>query len=287
MRPHPYLLQQVTQNARPFLVKASHIPISPSSPIFIHHNKILSIKTTSLNKIQSQTQYQNILKSIVFGGFYSKYRKFESLIPFELFISGNNNNKLILDGTIDWAILPRKALTGYKGIALNVSQKKTPWKSGLATLIRSGYIHISGRGEAFINSSGDVHTIKLEAGEQIIVRRDGIVALSVNGKELGEATEPVKFGDNTYEEIELNQNESIKSENELKDIAIGTWNTLRKGGQWLWDQVTKDEFVRIKGPRNVILSSDVSTSFEFNKNSDDIGLTETLIQKAKNSTFEH
>lgn len=273
----PLLNSLTTRSSIPQIVKTSIIPLSPSQPIHVHHNKILSIKTQSLSKISSRAQYNNPISSLLFGGFLNKYRKFESIIPSEILLVGVNN-KVSLDGTIDWAIFPKDALTSYSGMALNVKLNRIPWSSGLSSILKQGYLHISGRGDVYLKSFGEIYTVQLQQGEEIIVRQKGVVGISVNGEELGNCCEPVTLGNH---DVETKEFEVEKSDNELKDMLLGALDTFGKAWRYIIGKFGKDEFVRVKGPRSLILTSDVSTKFEFNyNNGDQIEKVEKQLQRS-------
>ncbi len=280
MKPQlPLLNAQPTQRIIPQIIKSSIIPLQPSQPIHIHHNKILSIKTESLSKISSKTQYNNPLGSFLYGGFYSKYRKFESIIPSEILLAGQNNNKLRLDGLIDWAIFPKDALISYSGVALNVSLHRIPWGSGLSSLLRLGYLHISGRGDVYLQNNGEIYTVNLGKDEEIIVRKNGIVGISVNGDELGNCCESIALSNH---EVQKESQEVVveKSENELKDLFWNTYHGIGKTLRYLVGLIGKDDFVKVRGPRSLILTSNVSTKFEFPRRDNEIEITEQQLNKS-------
>ncbi|CAM9010341.1 unnamed protein product [Wickerhamomyces anomalus] len=280
MKPQlPLLNAQPTQRIIPQIIKSSIIPLQPSQPIHIHHNKILSIKTESLSKISSKTQYNNPLGSLLYGGFYLKYRKFESIIPSEILLAGQNNNKLRLDGLIDWAIFPKDALISYSGVALNVSLHKIPWGSGLSSLLKLGYLHISGRGDVYLQNHGEIYTVNLGEKEEIIVRKNGVVGISVNGDELGSCCDAVALSNH---EVQKESQEVVagKSENELKDLFWNTYHGIGKTLRYLVGLIAKDDFVKVRGPRSLILTSNVSTKFEFPRRDNEIEITEQQLNKS-------
>lgn len=266
----------------PVLLKTSKIPLLPSQPIHIHHNKILSIKTQSLSKISAKTQYSNPLGSLFLGGFNTKYRRFESIVPSELLLSGANNNKLRLDGLIDWAIFPKNALISYSGIALHTQLSRIPWSSGLSSLLKLGYLHLSGRGDVYLQNNGEVYTATLGVDEEIVVRKSGIVGISVNGDELGKCCEPVSLKNHEVESVKEEEEEVVKkkTDNELKDMFWGAIGSLGNAWSYLVGLIGKDEFIKVKGPRSLILTSDGSTRFQFPKRDDEIEITEQQLQKS-------
>lgn len=260
------------------ITKTSKIPLQPSLPIHIHHSKILSIKTPSISKINTQTQYHNPISSTLYGFLNTKFRRFESVVPAEFLVAGNVN-KLTLNGLIDWAILPRNGVVGYSGVALIRQLVRLPWKSGLSGFKKLGYVHFSGRGDVYIDSGREIYIVNLEGGEEIVVRKDGIVGVSVNGEELSSCCESIKFGE--HEETEVAVVEE-KSENELKDLFWNGVGALGKVWKWIVDSIGKDDFIKVKGPRTLILTSDVKTGFQFSKNDiDDIEITEQQIKKSQ------
>lgn len=254
------------------ITKTSKIQLQPSLPIHIHHSKILSIKTPSISKINTRIQYTNPVLSTLYGALNNKFRKFESVVNAEFLVAGHIN-KLTLNGLIDWAILPRNGVVGYSGVALIRQLVRLPWRSGLSGFKKLGYVHFSGRGDVYIDSGREIYIVNLEGGEEVVVRKDGIVGVSVNGEELGSCCQSVKFGEHV--------NEDTKSENELKDLFWNGIGVLKKSWKWVVNSIGRDDFIKIQGPRTLILTSDVKTGFQFNKNDvDDIEITEKQIKKS-------
>lgn len=270
----------------PILTKLSpsitKVQLVPSYPIFISKGSLLSIYSNKLSSISISNYYLEPVKRIINGLHSFKFEKVESTIPTIVLISSSLSNTKILklDGTKDWAVLPRDAILGYSGLSLNVQTKKLPkvinkrlkWfnfptkiKTGLSTPFKNGYSFISGRGDLLLKGEGELFTIELSKDEEFLIKRDNLIGISIN-EDLSECCEEYEIKKIKEEELEVEpivpndevtevvkKNETLeKFKDYFKSISLG-FNKLIKA---INNQLpSNNEYIKISGPREVIIKS--------------------------------
>lgn len=277
----------------------------PSVPIYLRKNALLSIygvDNSSLNSVKTLVEFVNPLVKFFYGGYISRYQKIISTMPFSMLISsssksfpwGSNKQKsfatLVLDGTNDWAILNKNSLQTYTGGTLNISMFKYPkliskklseylkvptnTETGLPKWNNFGYSLLTGRGQIGLVGNGTVYNITLKENEEILINRNNLLSISVNGPyDLENCI--VKYS------FPISNNDSIGSENET-EIQLNKDNIVEPNKFFQYWDMTKtfskrafkffrrtqgttynflvgnEEFVRVIGPRSLLLQSNSS-----------------------------
>lgn len=230
---------------------------------------------------------------------------------------------LALDGTDDWAILNRSALQVYTGGTLNVSLHRTPkyvnksvaaslqlpTKSltGLHSWNHRGFTMLSGRGQAGLVGEGSLYHIALKEGENVFINKRNLLALSVNGQtDLANCVVKYSFaGIDVSGESAVN---SLLSGTKNLPLDINEHHESPPGGFPYYWHLTKlyinalvkysskirakivnhfignQEFVKVVGPRSVLLQSSVSEFNSFLMPSTTTGKVETT-QARKSSDY--
>lgn len=184
----------------------------PSYPVYIKRGSLLSIYgpgENCLSSVRSQFVFLHPLWAMIYGGRTFQYQRLISTKSYSLLVSSIASsywfqralNKtfatLELDGTNDWAIFPRDALQIYSGSSLLISLHTLPSKisrklsqitstprqtsTGLFRWMQSGFTLLSGRGKAGIIATGSIYLINLKEGEDILINRKNLVAVTTNG----------------------------------------------------------------------------------------------------------
>lgn len=185
----------------------------PSVPIYVRKGSLLAVYgvgSSPVNSISSTLELLNPIKRFIFGGYSTSYQRIISTSPFSLLVSSkhrgfrfrtDDENKsfatLLLDGSSDWALLGRDSLQVFTGNALNINMYRIPKKvskklanslqvpsdtlTGLRRWNKSGYTLVSGRGQVGIVGCGSLYNINLSASEEVLVNKNNLLAVSVNG----------------------------------------------------------------------------------------------------------
>ncbi|CUM45012.1 Altered inheritance of mitochondria protein 24, mitochondrial [Debaryomyces fabryi] len=209
---------------------------------------------------------------------------------------------LLLDGTNDWAVLNNTALQAYTGGTLNVSMFRIPrniskslanslkitnaTETGLFRWNNLGYALLTGRGQVGLVGNGAIYNINLKENEEVLINRKNLLSISVNGpydlqnciiKYSFPISKPVIDTAISQKEVplQLNKDEITPSSkfNYYWDIFKGysshLINLFRRSKNSTYNfLVGNEDFVRVIGPRNILLQSNSASlhsrsSYEF------------------------
>lgn len=204
---------------------------------------------------------------------------------------------LALDGTKDWAILNRSSLQVFTGGTLNVTMHRTPKYvnktiaasfqlpskplTGLHSWNHCGFTMLSGRGQAGLVGEGSIYHIALKEGENVFVNKHNLLALSVNGQtDLANCVVKYSFaGKDVSEESTVNilssdtKNLSLDKKEDHYSPPGGFsyyWHLTKRyinamvkysskvRGKFVNHFIGNQEFVKVVGPRSILLQSSVS-----------------------------
>ncbi|KAH3683778.1 hypothetical protein WICPIJ_005253 [Wickerhamomyces pijperi] len=267
------------------------IKIVPSYPVHITKGSLLSLYGTSLKNIAFTNEWlESPLKRILYGFHSFRYQKLESTAPATSLITVDKDSTLStlsLNGTVDWAILSNDAIAGYSGATLRISTESVPryvkaeakkWftlsnntetKTGLYSFWRSGYSLVQGRGDVILKGYGSVFKVDLDADEQILIKKDNIIGISVNGDELSKCVSEHQ-GFNNFKPIEAAASVEEKS-TEIVEVTtmmqiqqyfrlfVQYANTAYRAFTQIFPK-SSDGYVNVVGPRTVLLQSDLAPS---------------------------
>ncbi|KAG7660532.1 AIM24 [[Candida] subhashii] len=282
----------------------------PSVPIYVRRGSLLSIyglqEISSISSVRSTLEFPKWFKKLIYGGFVSSYQKLISTTPFSILVtsisrtsgsSGSGQKSFVclsLDGTNDWAVLNRSAIQIYTGNSLNLdmhplprtisrklSQKlnisgRTP--TGLNSWKQLGYCLINGRGQVGLVGNGSVYNINLDDGEEILINKKNLLAITVNGSnDLQNCIVKYSFpvDEQVIEEVETpapvkstsSSTQWGKISNQLYHIQkyiSNFFGTIANYTNWGKSKtynilVGNQEFIKIIGPRNILLQSNTIT----------------------------
>lgn len=204
-----------------------------------------------------------------------------------------NKNKsfatLLLDGTNDWAVLNNTALQAYTGGTLNVSMFRIPkniskslanslkvtnaTETGLFRWNNLGYAFLTGRGQVGLVGNGAIYNINLKENEEVLINRKNLLSISVNGpydlqnciiKYSFPVSKPVIDTAMSQKEVpvQLNKDEITPSSKVtyywdiFKRYSNRLSNLFRRSKNSTYNfLVGNEDFVRVIGPRNLLLQS--------------------------------
>lgn len=262
---------------------------SPASvPLYVRKNSLLSVYG---GNVVSKMDYLLPIRRLFYGRFASGYQRLISTAPFSALVTANSRKSdlnrsfttLVVDGATDWAILEPRALQVYTGNALHVDMrvlprstsrklaKETSQKStGLFSWTRSGYTLLTGRGQVALAGNGSIFNVNVAAGEKVLVNRENLLGLTVNG--------PQDLSNCVYK-YELAKTEEPKREylayKDIHGLPISpvskffkyfsvTRDWIVRGLQYLnlvklvgLDVLSGRDFVNVTGPRNLLLQLNV------------------------------
>lgn len=246
----------------------------PSVPVYVRKGSLLSLYGTNSLAVKSNLQFLLPLSRLFYGGYASFYQKLHSTTPFSALISSStrtlfkksrNNTfaKLVLDGKNDWAILNKQALQLYTGNSLNINMFKLPAKvssklvkrvgevsTGLPKWNRLGYTLLSGRGQVGLVGNGSIYSINISQDEELLINYQNLLAITVNGPhDLQNCIARHSFP------VEQQIEPTPKNNFEHYWYKIKSWFSSGKSSTQNF-LVGNREFVRIIGPRNLLLESD-------------------------------
>lgn len=242
-------------------------------------------------------------------------------------VFGKNTSKLfvnlILDGGTDWAVLNKDAIQVYAGNSLNLGIFKIPnyiskklsrklkvssrSTTGLFSWFKMGYTLITGRGNVGLVGNGNIYNLNLNENEEILINKNNLLAITVNGPyDLPNCI--IKYQFPVKESVTAKKQEIIQKPKLLEPNAwgqiiyrvnqIGNWfKTIIKFVQkytigaretsynYL---VGNQEFIKIIGPRNLLLQSNVQNSYippirRSSSSSKVVNNTEPVLENKKSS----
>ncbi|ODV66585.1 hypothetical protein HYPBUDRAFT_111719 [Hyphopichia burtonii NRRL Y-1933] len=224
---------------------------------------------------------------------------------FSIFTKSNNKSfvSLNLDGINDWAILDNQALQVYTGNSLKVGMYKLPYYilkalskkyeipsnslTGLYKWNSLGYTLLSGRGQVGLVGNGTIYNVNLRPEEEILINQNNLLGISVNGPyDLQNCILKYSFPINNENDSDLQkqiETTSIKlTKKEVDSSTMGTYgyyfNLIKDGLQSLITSFKKirsvlltyfvgnQEFIKIVGPRNLLLQSNSPNQYKLDNN---------------------
>lgn len=211
-----------------------------------------------------------------------------------LFKKSDNKSfvNVVVDGTNDWAILNKHALQVYSGNSLTVGMYKLPQKiskklakqlkvptstsTGLFKWTNSGYTLLTGRGQVGLVGNGSIYNVNLSADEELLINRHNLVGITVNGPfDLQNCIVKYSFPISGDEVVEPEKTRL------LKDISENSSYLSKVSQYWAWFMqyfsvltrftsnskrstynflVGNQEFIRVVGPRNILLQSNTENT---------------------------
>ncbi|CAK7893577.1 hypothetical protein CAAN3_01S15236 [[Candida] anglica] len=303
---------------QPSTVLTVHSP--PSYPINLKKGALLSIYSsngTSMSSIRAQLEFLSPFKAFLFGGRSFQFQKFVSTNPYSILVSSSTSSfwsrafirksfsVIHLDGSNDWAVLPKDALQVYAGPSLGVSFHNVPktiskklasankippnTPTGLFSWKDAGFTLLTGRGTVGVVGNGEVYSVNLIEGEEILINKKNLLAATVNGPHDLQnfiVKYSVKLTDDSSNKpsplpSSTSNNSYLTSVkkwwNKLTSLAtftkISTYNLLVGNGDYL----------KVIGPRTLLLqTSDVNVNVHENEIARELPVTESLLSTEKN-----
>jgi hypothetical protein len=226
----------------------TRIHLAPSYPVHIARGALLSLTSTNVQGLSITNNYLHPLTRILQGFHRFRFETLESTVPATVLISSSSNASsnasrsqslhshiLNLDGTHDWAILPRDAILAWSGASLRIDTLPLPstvhtrvkWyqffqsrvkKTGLAAPLKPGYSLISGRGEVVVRGEGEIIPVELHAEEEFLVKRANVVGISVQNPDvdLAESAEEYQLKKFIPDEAAVAAEQSLDLESIMK-----------------------------------------------------------------------
>lgn len=243
------------------------------------------------------SSYQKLISTTPFSILVSSVSR--NFSPF----SATNNKSFVslnLDGANDWAILDNQALHVYTGNSLIVALYRLPYtisrslskklslpfktSTGLSKWSKLGYTLLSGRGQVGLVGKGTVYNVNLKESEEILISKNNLLGISVNGPyDLQNCILKYTFP--------LSKSDTEKLENSTKELVTTVKHPGQNGslGQYfnyyssilgsVWKRllnvyyggriksfnflVGNQEFVKVIGPRSILLQSNSSNNYDF------------------------
>lgn len=272
------------------------VSVPPSVQVFIRRGSMLTLRGNPKH-MTSGFEFLSPFQRLIYGNYVSGYQKVIATEPFSMLVTSNSPTLLprlflnstpksfasvVLDGVNDWAVLKRDALHIFAGPSLNVGMYKIPKKisrqlakrvdlttkalTGLFKWNRPGYTFVSGRGVLGLVGNGLVYTATLLDGEEVLINKHNLVALSVNGPyDLQNCV--VKY-DYPVPDVNSESTPDVAQVKSWRDFVIRTkyyFSKLTNFGLLLQTNtsnylVGNQDFVRVIGPRTVLLQSGASSN---------------------------
>ncbi|KAF3987372.1 hypothetical protein FT663_03398 [Candidozyma haemuli var. vulneris] len=270
------------------------VTIPPSLSVFVKRNALLMIQG-SARHINSRLRLLNPIKTALLEGRVQTYEELVSAEPTSLLVSSSVNSRsmisfkclspksiapLELTGSNDWAVLQKDALQIYGGPSLVVAKHKVPklisrgfakrlgqvkrGRTGLASLATRGFTFIGGRGVAALAGSGSVFVITVRENEDVLINKNNLLALSVNGPhDLQNCVVEAQVPGETDNKNPVPR-EPLRAIHSLDDFLKSfSIVVTRVYEAWYWFSSTvklylwgRNNFIRIVGPRTVLLQSE-------------------------------
>lgn len=302
---------------------AMNIGVPPSVPVFVRRNTLLTVQGNP-QLIAITSRILNPLKGLVYGGFTSRYQELIGTEPFSVMVSSlapsltplllrrtteKSFGSITLDGASDWAILKRDALHIYGGPSLTVNLFKLPAKisrklarrlnlsskesTGLLRWNRAGYNFVNGRGILGLVGNGVLYTVNVAEGEELTVRKDNLVGLTVNG--------PYDL-----QNCVVKYNQSLKNDLQVKSLTVPpprakqvkSWGDFVMNFKYFYWKIWwgfknlktsyrklvpgSQNFVRVIGPRTILFQSGPNfETFQRNFNLPSLAPESTLVVQSQ------
>lgn len=270
----------------------------PSYPVYIKRGSLLSIYGSGsiISSVTSQFELLNPFSALLYGGRSLQYQKFISTKPYSLLVSSiassywfqkplNKSFATVdLDGTSDWAVLPKDALQVYSGPSLGILSHTLPryisrklaklsnssrqTSTGLFRWFDSGFTLLTGRGKVGLVASGSIYLISLSESEEILINLKNIVAITTNGAHDLEncvikhsiklSEEPTS--EKSKEIPHIQQSRPSSSLNTILATFKGIWSStssfFSRQQHTVYNQlVGNKDYVKVIGPRTLLVQS--------------------------------
>lgn len=262
--------------------------VPPSTPVYMRRGLLLAVyglhddarvHTTTPTRLTRGVELLTPLKRLAYGNLLLVYEKVSASTALLVLVSASTRSwfrsgsklfaTLVLDGRVDWAVLPRDALQVYTGDSTLVirtlrapSGSRTKWYRRLATGLGwwKGYTLVLGRGYVGLAGNGQVYRVELRNGEELTIAKKAIVAVSVDGPYgLGPALEqqvlaepPAAAVVESAEPLPLTAWE--KAWHQAKAVARWTYAKARGTTAYTASLLSgSHDYVTVKGPRAVLL----------------------------------
>lgn len=187
------------------------VRVPPSYPVHIRRGSLLSLygHDDALAAVRSSVEALSPLRALLLGARVFQYQKLVATKPFLMLVlsvalsywvrrdANRSFATLDLDGQTDWAVLPRDALQVYSGPSLSIKVHTLPryilrrlaqrfqlprtTPTGLFRWTLPGFTLLAGRGKAGLVARGSIYQMQLKDGEQVLLNRNHLVALTTNG----------------------------------------------------------------------------------------------------------
>lgn len=269
------------------------INVAPSQPLFCRKHSIVSL-SGALENIKSKVKFLDPVRRFVYGGHNSRYEELTSTEPFLLLIGSSSTEGLFriggasqslalleLDGRTDYAILQKKALQVFTGPSLHVRTYLMPrfvsrqlglrfgvprsTRNGLSSWSNLGYTFVGGRGKIGVLGMGQICAFRIQEGEEALFEKSHILGISVNGpQDLKNCAMEVRTLEDKEEKTKPTQvvdtNTKIDSLKVVKDYAINASLWLAATYNRIAAKMQRARFIRVAGPRVIIIQSRSSKS---------------------------
>lgn len=276
---------------------ALSVSVPPSLPLYYRRNSLLALQA-NLKGLNLSRHFIKPFSRFLYGNYPCHYERLISTEPFVALVSAvapwsllwplrKNTLKsfaiVTLDGTHDWAVLKRDALQVYAGPSLNIQMQRLPLRisrflskhlnvsrterTGLFSWTRAGYTFVSGRGSLGLVGNGSVYKADIAEGEDMVVNKSNLIGLSANGpKDLQNCCASISFPFTVS---------NVSVEPPMMPASIKTWSDFVAAIQVLYwktlslttrakSTVSNTPFLRVVGPRTILIQSVSRESFEKN-----------------------
>lgn len=154
------------------------IALQPSHPIFTRRGSLVAIHGASPDHtVSTLAPLSPVLRAPL--GIPFLYQQITSASPLRLLLAARGSATsfcvLSIDGTQDWVVSQRNALTAWTGRSLNATPNITT-TFGLANF---GQTTLTGRGLVALAAKGGSYSVQLQQGEQFIAAPGHVLAYSV------------------------------------------------------------------------------------------------------------
>lgn len=241
------------------------IQVSPSIPLYVRHNSIVSIHDSDrLSNVNvSYNKWFTFWPTLSL----SRFDKLVGTNTFNCLVSSRKSSDTLsvlqLNGTQDWIVLNPKSVVSFEGnssLSIQWFHKWLNyfrWISNKVTVLRS-YGKLSGRGNVLLNGNGSVYKLELKSeDDQIILQKNRILAF--NGLNKLDFKQAVTF-EQTSKSLESDSQPETIHNNEDKIAFMKTVNTTLEFLKTRWHTMSNTDFVRVKGPRTVLVQTDAKSS---------------------------
>ena len=238
----------------------------PSFPVVLQSSKLISLSNIATTRL---TPYISLKNLVLWKPW--RFLTLESTTPVSLLVTGQSLSVLTLDGSTDYVLFPRDSLLAYAGAALRLGAVRR-----VKGLPGFEYTLLQGRGEAVVQADGEVHKLVLDSEDEVIVSKKALVAMNVQGEV--DCIEPWTL---TKTQVEQSQSQDVVKTNDWKHYLQQALNTLNHIKRSLLNVVSgANEYVKVKGPRTVLIQANSSTSplFELDTENKSIRITESKLE---------